>query len=474
MAKTLIFIPTYSERENVGPMCEQIVALGLDADLLFLDDDSPDGTGELLDALAAKHPSMRVIHRKGERGVGGAHLAGIAYAYDHGYEKLVTMDCDFTHAPSDIPMMLAESVGADVTIASRYMERDSLPGWSVARKGLTKLGHLMTENLLGISNDATGAFRVYDLERVPREIFDLVTARGYAFFFQSLFIMHQNGLVFRDVPIKLPARTYGHSKMSIAEIRRSVGQLVTLYAATKSNPTQFLLPPKDGPEIDQNLVDPQGWDEYWEKKSEKKAVAYETVAALYRNLVIRRRLDDTIRKVFPKGARVLHAGCGSGQVDVTLHDHVRITAVDISVPALKLYRHENPRADAVKHASLFSLPFPDSSFDGAYNLGVVEHFSKEELSRVFSELHRVVRPGGKIVIFWPHAHATSVMVLNSIHWAMNDVLKKNVRLHPPEVSLVHSKKEARAILGSSDFEMSSYYFGPKDLYVQAVVVAERR
>jgi dolichol-phosphate mannosyltransferase len=470
--KTLIFIPTYNEKDNVGPICEQIVALGLDTDLLFLDDNSPDGTGALLDALATKHPRLSVIHRPTKAGIGGAHLHGIGYAYDHGYDKLVTMDCDFTHLPSDISRMLERSSDADVVVASRYLEPDSLPGWSMARKSLTKLGHLLTENLLGIANDATGAFRVYDLRRVPREIFSLVTSQGYAFFFQSLFILHQNGMRIVDTPIKLPARTYGNSKMNLREVQRSVWQLVTLYSAIKTNPAQFLVT-QPSLEYDPELVDPQGWNQYWEKKTGKRAIAYEIVAGLYRNLVIRRRLTDTIQRVFPAGAHLLHAGCGSGQVDVNLHDHARITAVDISVPALKFYARENPRAHQIKHASILDLPFEDSTFDGAYNLGVVEHFTKDELHKVFAELHRVVRPGGKLVIFWPHAQATSVVVLNSIHWAMNDVFHAGVRLHPPEVSLVHSKKEAREILNGSGFELRSYRFGPRDLYVQAVVVAER-
>jgi SAM-dependent methyltransferase len=156
-----------------------------------------------------------------------------------------------------------------------------------------------------------------------------------------------------------------------------------------------------------------------------------------------------------------------------LHDYARITAVDISIPALEIYGTENPKAYALKHASIINLPFPDASFDGAYNLGVVEHFEREELQKIFSELWRVIRPGGKLVVFWPHANGTSVAVLNSVHWVMNDVLNKDVHLHPPEVSLVHSKAEAKHLLESSGFELESYAFGPRDLFVQAVVVAKR-
>jgi dolichol-phosphate mannosyltransferase len=241
--KTLIAIPTYNERENVGPMCEQIVALGLDADLLFLDDSSPDGTGAALDALVSTHARVRVIHRPAKAGIGAAHFDGIGLAYDEGYTRLVTLDCDFTHSPELIPAFLARGETADVVVGSRYIESDSLPGWTVIRKMLTAGGHVLTKTLLGISQDATGAFRAYDLTRIPREAFGLVRSRGYSFFFESLLVLTRNGFTVAEVPIKLPARTAGHSKMSLVEIRRSVETLGMLFWATKTDPGRFLLPP---------------------------------------------------------------------------------------------------------------------------------------------------------------------------------------------------------------------------------------
>jgi dolichol-phosphate mannosyltransferase len=471
-SKTLIFIPTYEERDNVTPMVADLVRYAPDCDILFVDDNSPDGTGEVLDELSKTEPRLTVKHRSGKLGIGGAHLEGIAYAYEHGYERLITLDCDFTHSPSDIPRLIERSSEADITIGSRFLEPDGLPGWNAVRRFLTNFGHLLTVNMLGIGSDATGAFRIYNLKTVPREMFDLVKARGYAFFFESLFIASQNNLKIREVAIKLPARTYGHSKMTLREIRRSVRQLGYLYVSNKTNPAQFRVA-KGAPEVDPALVDPQGWNSYWERKQRKSTRAYEVAAATYRNVIMKERLASVLRKEFAPGARLLHAGCGSGQVDVDLHDFAKITAVDISISALEIYGTENPRAHALKHASIFDLPFPDGSFDGAYNLGVVEHFEKDELHRIFSELRRVIRPGGKLVIFWPHAHATSVAVLNSMRWVLNDVFKKDVSFHPPEVSLVHSEDEARALLESSGFELESYAFGPRDLYVQAVVVGKR-
>ena len=170
--KTLIFIPTYNEVENAPKMVERLSASGLGAAFLFLDDNSPDGTGPLLEQLAAANSRLHVIHRSGRLGVGSAHLAGIDWAYEHGYDLVVTMDCDFTHSPEDIGRMLtAADAGTHVVVASRYMQPDSLPGWNLMRRLLTNIGHLLTRTFLGMPYDATGAFRVYDLRRVPRAAF---------------------------------------------------------------------------------------------------------------------------------------------------------------------------------------------------------------------------------------------------------------------------------------------------------------
>jgi len=473
MTKTLIFIPTYNESANVGPMCEEILALGIDADLIFMDDASPDGTGDLLDALAARHPRVRVVHRAGKAGIGSAHLEGIALAYREGYDRLVTLDCDFTHSPALIPAFLARGESADVVLGSRYMEKDSLPGWSLVRRSLTNVGHILTKNMLGISQDATGAFRVYNLRTIPRALFDVVQAKGYAFFFESLLVLQRNGHAIAEIPISLPARTYGSSKMSVREIQRSVKTLFSLFVADQTDPARFRIR-KSAVGLDPRLIDPQNWNEYWDQKSAKSTAVYDAIATVYRNLVIRRRLEATLKREFPSGARLLHAGCGSGQVDVNLHEHAKITAVDISASALGLYQTHNPQAEAVRHASIFDLPFPDQTFDGAYNLGVVEHFHPDELTRALTEVRRVLRPQGKLVVFWPHAHATSVMLLHATHWLLNDVLHKDVRLHPPEFSLVHSRKEASDLLASGGFDVTSYDFGAKDFFVQSVVVATRR
>lgn len=454
-------------------MVRQLSALPLDADLVFLDDNSPDGTGSLLEELTASNPRLHVIHRSGRLGIGSAHVEGINWAYEHGYETLVTMDCDFTHSPDDIPPMLAAAAsGADVVVASRYVLPDSLPGWNLLRRLLTNIGHLLTRTFLGMTYDATGALRVYDLRKIPRAAFALVRAKGYAFFFESLFVLHSNKLKIAEIPIRLPARTYGHSKMSFPEAFRSARQVVTLGVASVTNRAQFVV---NGKKIHINpaLVDPQGWDSYWELKNDVGAAVYELIAWAYRTVVIRRRLERYVRKHFTQGSELVHAGCGGGQVDQELQHEMKLTALDISVPALRLYARNNPDSVSLLHGSVCDIPLPDASVDGLYNLGVLEHFDGSSIRKILEESRRVVRPGGKTIIFWPHKNATSVAVLKLVHWFRRRILKKKDALHAPEISLLPSRKHALNILREAGFEPIDYYFGISDFWVQAVVVGQK-
>lgn len=470
-SRILVFIPTYNERGNVERMARILVALDPRPDIVFLDDNSPDGTGAELDLLAAELPGIRVIHRSGKQGIGSAHQVGVAYAYDNGYDRLVTMDCDFTHDPADIPRMLAALDGYDMSVGSRYMEVGSLPGWNLMRRSLTIFGHFLTKRLLGLPHDASGAFRAYDLARIPRACFNLVTSKSYSFFFESLFVLVQNGVSIREIPIVLPARTYGHSKLTFQEAMRGGTYLMRLWIEQLAHPERFRL--GRAPDVVLKGAAPAEWDDYWKSKRSAGALLYELAAAVYRRAFIRPNLERVLATTFSWGDRLLHAGCGSGQADVNLHERFQITAVDISPQALGLYGRNNPGAKRIEQADLFRLPFADNSFDGAFNLGVMEHFTPEQIRLLLLELARVVRPGGKVAFFWPHVRGTSVAVMRVAHAVLRAVARREVRLHPEEITLMAGPDMANNLLESGGFTLENYAFGPRDLFIQAVVTGRK-
>lgn len=231
--KILIVIPTYNESENVVPLLVQICDEKLKVDILFVDDNSPDGTGELIERQKKKHKNLQVLHRKGKEGIGSAHQAGINYAYEKQYEFLITMDSDFSHSPAYIPRLLEEAGTADIVVGSRYLQEKSLADWSLMRKILTHTGHLLTRILLGMKFDASNAFRLYDLKVIDQRIFGLVQSKSYSFFFESLFILYKNGLQITEIPIVLPKRTYGRSKMTFKDIYRSLSLLFKIFIRHK-------------------------------------------------------------------------------------------------------------------------------------------------------------------------------------------------------------------------------------------------
>jgi dolichol-phosphate mannosyltransferase len=239
--KTLIFIPTYNELENVEKIFSEILKLKLDADLLFLDDNSPDGTGQLIDKLVQKHPNEAfVIHRQGKLGIGSAHKVGIRWAYEKKYDTLITMDCDFTHSPEYILDFIKHKQKASIIIGSRYIQKDSLTQWNLFRKFLTYLGHFLTVRLLNMPYDASGAFRLYQLDKIPQKTFDLIESNSYSFFFESLFVLNLNNNSIFEFSIRLPSRTYGHSKMSIKDVFKSFNLLLKIFLKKIFNKKAFI------------------------------------------------------------------------------------------------------------------------------------------------------------------------------------------------------------------------------------------
>jgi ubiquinone/menaquinone biosynthesis C-methylase UbiE len=222
------------------------------------------------------------------------------------------------------------------------------------------------------------------------------------------------------------------------------------------------------------LREEKDWDKYWTKRKTTSQVIYKTIASFYRKNIIKKALNHFIESEFKKGAKLLHAGCGTGQVDEDIIAKFQVTALDISGKALDLYKFFNGGKAKLVKASIFKIPVKNSEFDGIYNLGVMEHFTKEDNEKILKELARVLKPNGKIVLFWPPKFGISVIFLNTTHFILNNILKKNIKLHPDEISLIQSKKQVEEILKDCGFKLLKFYFGPKDLFTHCIVVAKKK
>ena len=216
----------------------------------------------------------------------------------------------------------------------------------------------------------------------------------------------------------------------------------------------------------------EGWDAYWATDARGSHRLYAFLASIYRRIFICTRLAWWLKRTFPKDARLLHAGCGSGEVDALVGSYFRITGLDISPGALERYRRNNPHAAGTVHADLMNLREIPGGYDGVYSLGVLEHFTPDEIRLILDNMRLVLRPGGKMIAFWPLASAPSVKVLGLWHRFLNKRGRQEVELHPPEITLIRSRAQVEEIIRSAGWRLVSYSVSPSDLFIQAVVVCE--
>jgi dolichol-phosphate mannosyltransferase len=213
--QALVCLPTYDEKDNVVPITEAILAATPLVDVLIIDDNSPDGTGQLADAIAAREPRVKVLHRAGKEGLGKAYLAGFDWALGQGYELILEMDADFSHDPRYLPGMLEAAKDADVVLGSRNIPGGGTVNWGVGRKIISRGGSLYARTILGIPiRDLTGGFKCF--HRKVLESIDLPTVEcsGYAFQIELTFRALRRGFRVVEVPIVFVDRRVGQSKMS--------------------------------------------------------------------------------------------------------------------------------------------------------------------------------------------------------------------------------------------------------------------
>ena len=234
-ARTLVVVPTYNERENLTRLVPQVLAVDATLDVLVVDDGSPDGTGELADALARADRRVRVLHRQGKQGLGTAYVAGFADALARGYERVVEMDADFSHRPVDLPRLLQATATADaaqVAIGSRLVPGGRVIGWSAIRHAISKGGSLVARVLLGLAvRDCTSGFKCFRREAL--ELLDLAHLRsnGFAFQVEVNEACARAGLRVVEVPITFPDRVCGASKMSWPIVTEALWVILALRLA---------------------------------------------------------------------------------------------------------------------------------------------------------------------------------------------------------------------------------------------------
>ncbi|HEY2167127.1 MAG TPA: polyprenol monophosphomannose synthase [Jatrophihabitantaceae bacterium] len=221
--RTLVIIPTYNERENIELITERLFAAVPTADLLVVDDGSPDGTGKVADVIAEADPRVHVLHREAKAGLGAAYVAGFDWGLDRGYDVLVEMDADGSHAPEELPRLLTALQRADLVLGSRYVPGGQVKNWPRRRELLSRGGNVYTRLALGVQlHDATGGYRAFRREVLESIDYAAVASQGYCFQVDLAWRALRAGHRVVEVPITFAERERGESKMSGSIVREAL------------------------------------------------------------------------------------------------------------------------------------------------------------------------------------------------------------------------------------------------------------
>jgi dolichol-phosphate mannosyltransferase len=226
--KTVVCLPTYNERENLERMVDALADKGVS--VLVVDDNSPDGTGELADRLAARNGHLEVLHRPRKEGLGPAYLAGFERALaDPEVGLVLEMDADFSHDPADVPRLIAAAAEADVVLGSRYVPGGSIGNWGRLRRFISSGGSLYARVLLGVGvHDLTGGFKCFRREVLEALDLDAIDSRGYAFQIETTYRALRAGFRVVEVPITFVDREHGGSKMSRSIVLEAIWKVPLL------------------------------------------------------------------------------------------------------------------------------------------------------------------------------------------------------------------------------------------------------
>jgi dolichol-phosphate mannosyltransferase len=223
LVRVLVVTPTYNERLNIEPVLTRLRAAVPDADVLVVDDGSPDGTGDVADALAASDPAIHVLHRPVKEGLGAAYVAGFSWGLERGYDVLVEMDADGSHQPEQLPSLLAALRHADLVLGSRWVKGGSVSDWPATRMALSRGGNTYVRLSLGLGlYDATGGFRAFRAALLESIDLTTVASHGYCFQVDLAWRAVRQGATVVEVPIAFVERVHGRSKMSGSIVREAL------------------------------------------------------------------------------------------------------------------------------------------------------------------------------------------------------------------------------------------------------------
>ena len=213
--KALVIVPTYNERDNLPPLIERLLKLPVPVEVLVVDDNSPDGTGQLADEIAAKHPQVKVLHRQEKNGLGRAYIAGFKWALERDYEFIFEMDGDFSHNPDDVPSFLKAAQDADLVIGSRYRNGIRVINWPLKRLMLSMGAGKYVRIITGMPiSDPTGGYKCFRRKTLQALDLDAIRSNGYSFQIEMSHKIWRQGLRIAEVPIVFTDRFVGTSKMS--------------------------------------------------------------------------------------------------------------------------------------------------------------------------------------------------------------------------------------------------------------------
>jgi dolichol-phosphate mannosyltransferase len=227
--RVLVALATYNEIENLPSLVDEVRRVLPEADVLVIDDNSPDGTGKWCDERAAADSHVRCLHRAGKQGLGSATIAAMQWAIEHSYDVIATMDADWSHDPRHLTELVDATSSVDVAIGSRYCRGGAIEGWPLSRLVMSRVMNGLSRAVLRFPiNDASGAFRGYRVAALRELDVSRIQAVGYSYLEEIVWLLQRNGATFAEVPITFHQRRAGASKISFREAAAKISTLIRL------------------------------------------------------------------------------------------------------------------------------------------------------------------------------------------------------------------------------------------------------